>query len=255
MEAWLSELDRGRADAAWDLFLERYRRLIFAAIRHYVRDYDDVMDAFTHVCGALRADDLRRLRGYGSSEAPPARFSTWLVVVVHNLTVDWLRARDGRRRPPAAVQGLTPLQREIYEQVFRRGATAGEAYERIRSRDRPGLRFGPFLKELLVVRRTVSAARPRIAAAEASWGIVPTDSSDPAAEAEIRRTLEAALGVLSAEDRSAVLLYVVDGLPAEEVARLLGLSGPKTVYNRVYRALAAVRAALERAGLDPQSFW
>lgn len=255
MEAWLADLARGQSEAAWDRFLDRYRRLIFAAIRHYVRDYDDVMDVFTRVCEALRADDLRRLRAYGAGGERRARFSTWLVVIVHNLTVDWLRARDGRRRPAAAVQGLTPLQREIYEQVFLRGATAGEAYERIRSRDRPGLRFGPFLKELLVVRRTVGAARPRIAAAEAAWGSVSTEDTDPAADAEIRRTLEASLGVLSAGDRSAVLLYVVDGLPAEEVARLLGLSGPKTVYNRVYRALAAVRAALERAGLGRQSFW
>ena len=45
------ELQRGRSDAAWDLLLDRYRRLIFAAIRHYAQDYDDVMDVFARVCG------------------------------------------------------------------------------------------------------------------------------------------------------------------------------------------------------------
>ena len=58
----MAELQEGRSDAAWDLFLDRYRRLIFAAIRHYAQDYDDVMDVFARVCEALRADDSRRLK-------------------------------------------------------------------------------------------------------------------------------------------------------------------------------------------------
>ncbi len=68
MEGWAAELVSGRPDAAWDAFVDRYRRLIFAAIRHYAQDYDDVMDV------------------------------TWLVTVVRHLTVDWFRHRDVRRR-------------------------------------------------------------------------------------------------------------------------------------------------------------
>jgi hypothetical protein len=66
MEGWAAELQSGRPDAAWDLFLDRYRRLIFAAIRHYAQDYDDVMDVFARVCVALREGDLRRLRTYAA---------------------------------------------------------------------------------------------------------------------------------------------------------------------------------------------
>jgi hypothetical protein len=62
MEPWGTELERSRYDAAWDLFLDRYRRLIFSAIRHYAQDYDDVMDVFACVCEALREDELRRVR-------------------------------------------------------------------------------------------------------------------------------------------------------------------------------------------------
>src|SRR5439155_19885124 len=54
MELWVAELQGGRPEAAWDLFLNRYRRLIFAAIRHYAEDYDDVMDVFARVCEAMR---------------------------------------------------------------------------------------------------------------------------------------------------------------------------------------------------------
>ena len=70
------------------------------------------------------------------------------------------------------------------------------------------------------------------------------DSSgdDPAVRAEQRAILGAALASLPADDRLAVQLYVVDEMPAEDVARALGYPNAKTVYNRVYRALAAIRA-------------
>ena len=113
MEAWAAELQRGRPDAAWDLFVGRYRRLIFAAIRHYAQDYDDVMDVFARVCEALREDDLRRLRVYVQQPEHRARFSTWLVTVVRHVTVDWFRQRDGRRRLSAVAEGLSPLRRRI----------------------------------------------------------------------------------------------------------------------------------------------
>jgi len=51
LDAWVVELQRGRSDAAWDLLLDRYRRLIFAAIRHSAQDYDGVMDVLARVCG------------------------------------------------------------------------------------------------------------------------------------------------------------------------------------------------------------
>lgn len=248
METWLAELERGRPEAAWDRFLERYRRLIFAAIRHYVRDYDDVMDAFTRVCEALREDDLRRLRAFARSDGR-ARFSTWLVAVVHNLTVDFLRARDGRRRPGAAAERLTPVQREIYEQVILRGLSAGEAYEVVRSRDRPGLRFGAFLKELLAVHRAVGRGTSR----RGDGGVDPPASNDPAADAELRGIVAAVLGGLPPRDRAAVQLYVMDGVPAADVARMVGERDAKAVYNRVYRALAAIRESLEAAGIRRDS--
>jgi len=34
MEDWLLPLQQGRTEAAWDAFVTRYRRLIFATIRH-----------------------------------------------------------------------------------------------------------------------------------------------------------------------------------------------------------------------------
>lgn len=266
MEAWQTELTRGRPEAAWDRFLDRYRRLIFAAIRHYVRDHDDLMDVFTRVCEALREDDLRRLRSWAAGAAGGdgrrARFSTWLVVVVHNLTVDWLRARDGRPRAPAGTAGLTPLQRAIYDDVFVQGLLPAEAYERIRARHAPDLRFGPFLKELQAVHRVMGEATsalrlPVASPADRSMGTERsvTEGPDPAAAGEVRRIAAAAMEGLAPEDRAAVQLYVMEGLDAAEVARLLGLRSAKAVYNRVYRALALIRDRLEAAGIRRDSLF
>jgi DNA-directed RNA polymerase specialized sigma24 family protein len=49
----------------------------------------------------------------------------------------------------------------------------------------------------------------------------------------------------------ALQLYVVQGTPAADVARILGWPNAKAVYNRVYRALQSVRAVLERDGIGP----
>lgn len=46
MESWIGPLEAGDPEAAWDLFIERYKRLIFAAIRRYTGEPDDVMDVF-----------------------------------------------------------------------------------------------------------------------------------------------------------------------------------------------------------------
>jgi RNA polymerase sigma factor (sigma-70 family) len=202
MEGWAAELQSGRPDAAWDRFLDRYRRLIFAAIRHYAQDYDDVMDVFARVCEALRADDLGRLRTYAAQPDHHARFSTWLVTVVRHLTVDWFRHRDGRRRLSVVAEGLPLLRRRIFEHVFLDQRSHIEAYELIHAREAPALSFKEFL------------------------------------------------GELSAEDRAAVELYVVEELPAADVARILGLPNAKAVHNRVYRALAAVRARLAHVGIE-----
>src|SRR6185503_9280302 len=138
-EPWVAPLQSGHYDAAWDAFIGRYRRVIFAAIRHYAQDYDDVMEIFAHACEALRDDDFRRLKSYASQPNHNARFSTWLVTVVRHLTVDWFRQRDGRRRLPALAEQLPPVQRLIFVHVFVENRSHIEAYEMLRTRDAPGM--------------------------------------------------------------------------------------------------------------------
>ena len=253
MVEWTVKLEAGDPDSAWDLFVERYRRLIFAAIRHYTTEHDEVMDVFAQVCESLRADDLARLRRYLAQPDHRARFSTWLVTVVRNLTVDWFRHRDGRQRLSAIAADLPPLQRRIFECVFADGRSHVEAYELLSASEAPGLTFGVFLRELRATYRAVAARRKGPLMAEL-WRPPPpeVEASEPDAvtQGEQAARLAEALDSLAPEDRLAIQLFVVDDLPAADVARVLGWPNAKTVYNRVYRALADLRVRLERAGIS-----
>jgi RNA polymerase sigma factor (sigma-70 family) len=250
MEAWRAKLDESDSQAAWDLFIERYKDLIFAAIRQLARDHDDVLDVFARVCEALRADDLARLRRYTEFVGQPARFSTWLVTVVRNQTIDWLRERDGRSRP-SVPSTLSPIQKQIFEHVSN-GRSHIEAYEMIRTSSASVLPFGVFLKEVNKTYRALGTSFKRMTREH----IVTTPlhdiavaCEDPLPAAEARERIARALETLPAEERLAVQLFVVDAMPAADVARTVGWRNAKAVYNRVYRALAALKEAFERQGI------
>jgi RNA polymerase sigma factor (sigma-70 family) len=251
VEEWIAELQRGGSDAAWDLFLGRYRRVVFGAIRHYFQDYDDVMDVFARVCEALREDDFRRLRSWINQPEHRASFSTWLVTVVRHLTIDWLRRTD-RRPALSAAEGLPPLQRRIFEHVFIEQRSHVETYELIRTREASTLTFRQFLAELRAMYRATTKGRKGWALRELAAAPPPDPEPDDATvtmAAETRGLLDQALGSLGDADRVALQLFVVEELPAAAVAKILGLPNAKAVYNRVYRALAAVREHLEQAGI------
>jgi RNA polymerase sigma factor (sigma-70 family) len=252
-EAWIAPLEAGDPEAAWDRFIERYRRLIFASIRHYTTEPDEVMEVFARVCEAFRENDFARLRRCAEQVDPARPFSTCLVVIVHNLTIDWYRHRNGRPRLSAFAASLPPLRRRIFQYVFLEQRSHVEAYELLNSSE-AALGFGEFLEELRATYRAATSARNGHVMAglgtppPQATNVDPSDE-DPAVRAEQRAILDAALASLPDQDRLAVQLYVLDEMPAEQVALALGYSNAKTVYNRVYRALAAVRAGLERAGI------
>jgi RNA polymerase sigma factor (sigma-70 family) len=254
VEPWIAPLTTGSPEAAWDLFIGRYRRLIFAAIRRYTRDPDDVMDVFARVCEALRENDFARLRRYAAQADTGRRFSTWLCAVVYNLAIDWIRHRDGRERISTVAASLPPIQQRIFEHIFVGGHSHVEAYELLRSRDLPQLTFSDFLKELGATYRAAGATkRGRLTtelAAEVPDQAPDEPELDPAMLRERAVVLNEALRSLPDEDRLAVQMYVVDKVPAVEVARALGWSNAKAVYNHVYRALAQLRARLEKASIS-----
>lgn len=254
MERWLIKLSQGHADAAWDLFIKRYRRLIFATIRDLATDYDDVMDVFACVCENLHEHGMANLRRYAGQKRSGGRFSTLLNAIVRNQTIDWFRHRDGRKRMSPVVAKLPPIQQRIFHYVFHESRSHLEAYELLRTRDGFDVAFGQFLRELRNIYRALSKGRKGALMRELVGALPPPnidEGMEPDAPApDTREQIAKALANLSPEDRVAVQLFVIDDLPAAEVARLVGWPSAKTVYNRVSRALAAMRADFSRRGIE-----
>lgn len=244
------ELAGGRSEAAWSLFIDQYRRLIFFALRRYARDQDDVMDVFAHVCESLRADDFARLRRYAAAPSPNARFTSWLVAVVRNLAVDWLRQREGRRRHPVPA-GLSPLQQRIFQCVFVEGISHEGCFQLLTASTGSALSAHQFAEALNGTYRIVDAAGG--SGSTRSRAAPPAPEEPSAYEALLADDAAAHLGnlldILNPADRLAVQLFVVHELAAADVARVVGWPNAKMVYNRVTRALAALRAELARRGL------
>jgi len=253
VERWAEELQRGHADAAWELFLDRYRRLIFASIRRTLTDPDDVMDVFARVLEALREDDFRRIRRYLDQSEHRATFSTWLVTVIRHRTIDWLRARDGRERVPAVARSLPQLERRILELVFLQRRSHNEAYELVRTRDLPGLAFRDFLAALRAVYQAVGAGYFRDPETELAHSLTAAEAPAVYEEeaAGRSRLVQEILATLPEADRVLLQLYVVEGMAATAVAKVTGLPNSKAVYNRAYRLLEALRPRMREAGLGP----
>ena len=252
MEPWRAKLGESDSVAAWDLFIEQYRRLIFATIKQLARDHDDILDVFTRVCEALRADDLARLRRYTDSPGERARFSTWLVTVVRNQAIDWFRHRDGRPRSKAPST-LSPIQKQIFEHVVS-GRSHVEAYETITAGAPSPIPFSAFLKEVNKTYRAVGVsrriiARDHIASTAVALDNVAVPGTEPLPMAEASELIARALESLPPDDQLAVQLFVVDEMPAGEVARTVGWRNAKAVYNRVYRALGILRQVFESQGI------
>ena len=252
MDSWREKLLAGQVDSAWKEFIAEHERLIRATIRRTLGDDDDTEDVFSEVCSSLSNDGMARLSRH--DESRDAKLSTWLVTVVHHCSIDWVRRRDGRHRL-RAPSGLSALQMKIFSHVFVRGRSHVETFEEMRNHDGLTLKFGEFLRELSATYRRVEASRGRAAMTSFARAPFVSDETTESVEGEILRAetgsrLAASLSVLDADERLAVQLFVIDDMPAERVASIVGWPNAKSVYNRVYRALAAVKKELERSGFD-----
>jgi len=230
-EPWLVKLLSDDSEAAWDLFIERYRRLIFATIRRLADDHDDVMDIFARVCEALRENDLGPLRKFAAQPQHSARFSTWLVAVVRNRTIDWFRHRDGRKRLSTRAARLPTIQQRIFEYLCHGSYSHVEAYELVTTRDGVQLSFHQYLREVRALYATLSHG-PRGQLLRELCGPVPLEAVEPAIEAtpasfDARDRLAHVMATLSHDERVAVQLFVIEELPAAEVAHIVGWPNAK----------------------------
>jgi DNA-directed RNA polymerase specialized sigma24 family protein len=112
--ALLARLAQG-GEEAWSLFLTNHADTLFRVIALFTSNYDDRMDMFLFVCSHLKADDMKKLRSFEYRAEAPCRFSTWLTVVVKNLVLDFIRARDGRVRRFRTVESLDESDQLLFD--------------------------------------------------------------------------------------------------------------------------------------------
>jgi RNA polymerase sigma factor (sigma-70 family) len=98
-----------RQELAWASFVGRYSSLILKTARSKAQDYDAAMDRYRYVLEQLRAARFRRLRAY--VEDPRAEFTSWLIVVINRLCMDYHRKRYGRAKSDGPTARHTRLVR------------------------------------------------------------------------------------------------------------------------------------------------
>jgi RNA polymerase sigma factor (sigma-70 family) len=201
---WDSQAHR---DDAWESFLASHSRLILYVARSVTRGGDEALDAYTWALERLRENDCRRLRGF--SEESGTLFSTWLVVVVRRLCLDFLRHTRGR---PSRNPG---------------GSGSAE-------------------RSLLRRRLLELAGDPADLETLGDTRLDPAANLDAQ---ELHDALEAAAGTLSPADRLLLSFRFEEGLSASEIARLMGFPSQFHVYRRLTAVLKVLRERLGEAGI------
>src|SRR5688572_2753000 len=103
-------------ESGWRAFVDQYTPRLLQLIEQCgVRDRDDAMDLYVHVCEKLAADDCARLRRHDPAKGA---LSAWLGTVVRRMLVDWVRSSHGRKRLFGSIRALSPIDQQVFEQFY-----------------------------------------------------------------------------------------------------------------------------------------
>ncbi|WP_237051590.1 sigma-70 family RNA polymerase sigma factor [Magnetospirillum sp. ME-1] len=105
--------DRDRAWAAFEAFFKSDIRRIVANRLPGPEREDMRNDAYQDICLALIAEDCRRLKAYTGAGS----FSGFVLHAVDRLLIDFIRRHLPRRRLPAAIARLGPLDQAVFRYV------------------------------------------------------------------------------------------------------------------------------------------
>lgn len=208
-------------------------------------------DAYQEICAGLLADNARRLAAYDGRGSPAG----FVLHIADRLLLDFLRGLHARRRVPAAVLRLAPLDQELFRLVWWRGLTP-EAAASVLARRFPASSEDELKPALARVHRAVPAdyqpgARQLALADAPDAPDETTPETALLAQDEDRALGQAAdaLHSLAAGLPETERLYVrillsgAADLPARELARLLQQPVEET-YRLRQRVLKKLKEAL-----------
>lgn len=204
----LNSGSQAERDVAWESFLASHSRLILHVARSTTRDGDEALDAYTWALERLRENESRRLRGF--SEVTGTLFSTWLVVVVRRLCLDFLRHKRGR-------PSRTPKDPATTER-------------------------SQFRRRLLDL-----AGEPAVLETLGDASMNPGASLEAR---ELHAVLEKAVGTLDPADRLLLSFRFEDDLSASEISRVMSFPSQFHVYRRLNAVLKNLRERLAEAGIE-----
>jgi RNA polymerase primary sigma factor len=217
-------------------------------------------DAYQEICAAFVADDYRRLSSFNNTGS----FSGFVLQAADRLLIDFIRTFHARRRMPAAIARLSPLDQAVFRLVYwqEKQADAGQLAEAL-----VGLDPRPSADDVAASLAHVRAQLPQ-GYEPASQAARVTSLTDADAEQADRdgmtpeeslialddeRTIAAAAAALNAvtadlaePDRLYVRIVLgsTQPLPAREIARLMGRP-VADVYKLKQRVLRQLKARLE----------
>jgi len=262
----LFQEDRRRGWSAFEaMFQADIRRLIQRRLPGQAQE-ETRRDAYQEVCVALIDDDYRRLRAYGGVGS----FTGFILHMVDRLLIDFIRSFSARRRAPAAIKRLSPLDQEVFKLVHWEGAApqvevlAAVLARRLRpipdaaeitaalNRVQRSLPAGYRATADTAIRLTSLADAPELGEDGAEGGPAVPSPEETAIDQEGERLLALAAGVI--RDVAATLpeadrLYLrialgsAEPLPAREMARLMQRP-VEEIYKLKQRVLKRLKDAL-----------
>jgi RNA polymerase primary sigma factor len=229
-------------------------------------------DAYQSVCEALFKNDLQRLRAYSGRGSP----SGFILHVIENLVIDYVRTILRRRRLPAAIQRLSTLDQSVFRLLYWERLSPPDPSVVLARLPRPQAPFtATDVAEAIARVRTalplgyhpegqgagqtidISAADEGMLAGGAEDFAVPTPE-DKLLEGQAAGLLEQALAALQqalprldATERL-YLQFALNGQPAREIARLIGLP-VETVHKLAQKVKKQLRE--EIGGADAVKKW
>jgi RNA polymerase sigma factor (sigma-70 family) len=253
--ALLRGLGSPEPEPAWNLFLESYSGLVSQVVRWFEHGDDESADCFVYVCEQLSRNQFRRLRRFNPDGA--ASFPTWLRAVVRNLCVDWQRQQEGRYRSFHSVTRLATFDQEVFHHLWEQNQSLDECTVALQrnfpttspedveaSVERVQNSLSPRQQWLLSSRRTWIESLTQDCDGERVEREIKDSSPDPEIQAAFKEEIDGlhrAIAKLPFRDRILLQLRFEQDLSLAEVARLLSLKDPATVFRQIEEALTRLR--------------
>ena len=258
---------------AWHAFVLSYSALVFSVVRGYFpnADEDAPRDAYVRTLEHFYRSGLADYDGETS-------LATWVMTVSRSRCLDVLRNRAGRKRFPVWVKDLSEQERFVYLGYFWHDESYVQIAERWADRS-PPLTRDAFLSALDRIESKFNRRSRTAMAYEIEARSVPgiskrlleymdharleyegqRDAARPdfqLIEKQARQLLDRIttyVQELTAEEREVVELHFYQELPASQIARTLGVRGPRRVYSIVQRALSSLRRRMNETQNDPET--